>query len=53
VKIEEAVGQLKRVDPNGQLVRTAEDMSVEFGRPDNDKTETKGSHGANRKVNHN
>lgn len=33
VPIEKAIGQLKRVDPNGQLVFTAEQMGVEFGRP--------------------
>ncbi len=33
VPIEKAIGKLKRVDPNGQLVFTAEQMGIEFGRP--------------------
>jgi len=32
VKIEEAVGSFKAVDPDGQLVRTAEALGIEFGR---------------------
>ncbi len=32
VSIDEAVGQLKLVDPNGQMVRTAEQTGIEFGR---------------------
>lgn len=32
VKIEEAVGSFKSVDPDGQLVRTAEAIGIEFGR---------------------
>ncbi len=32
VRIEEAIGQLKLVDPAGQVVKTAECMGIEFGR---------------------
>jgi len=32
VRIEEAVGAFKAVDPDGQLVRTAEAIGIEFGR---------------------
>ena len=32
VKIEEAVGAFKAVDPDGQLVRTAEAIGISFGR---------------------
>lgn len=34
VSIDEAVGQLNLVDPDGQMVRTAEEIGIEFGRPD-------------------
>ncbi|MBM3326444.1 MAG: ATP-dependent 6-phosphofructokinase [Calditrichaeota bacterium] len=33
VEIERAVGQMKRVDPNGQIVTAAEALGTEFGRP--------------------
>ena len=32
VKIEEAVGSFKSVDPHGQLVQAAEAIGIEFGR---------------------
>jgi len=32
VSIEEAVGELNRVDPQGELIRTAEDLGVMVGR---------------------
>lgn len=38
VEIEKAVGQLKRVDPNGQEVLAAEKLGVEFGRPEPEKS---------------
>ncbi|HEX8847601.1 MAG TPA: ATP-dependent 6-phosphofructokinase [Pyrinomonadaceae bacterium] len=34
VPISEAVGSLKNVPPNGQLVRTARDTGISFGAPD-------------------
>ncbi len=37
VEIEEAVGKLKKVDPNGQLIRAAEQLGIEFGRPNGDE----------------
>lgn len=40
VEIEEAVGKLKLVDPNGQMVLAAEQIGIEFGRPE---TTVKGS----------
>ncbi len=36
VPIEEAVGQPKRVNPDGQMVTTAERMGIVFGRASND-----------------
>jgi 6-phosphofructokinase 1 len=33
VKIADAVGAFKAVDPHGQLVRTAEAIGIDFGRP--------------------
>jgi 6-phosphofructokinase 1 len=33
VTIDKALGQLKRVEPNGQMVYCAEQMGIEFGRP--------------------
>lgn len=41
VRIEDAVKQLKRVDPDSQLVRTAEAMGVEFGRADDSEDKPK------------
>ncbi len=41
VEIEKAVGQLKRVDPDGQIVKAAEALGVEFGRPNNVKPKSK------------
>jgi len=32
--IRTAIKKLKRVDPNGQMVKTAEALGIEFGRPD-------------------
>jgi len=32
VRIQEAVGAFKAVDPDGQLVRTAEAIGISFGR---------------------
>ena len=32
VPIEEAVGSLNRVDPNGELIRSAEDLGIMVGR---------------------
>jgi len=32
--IKTAIKKLKRVDPNGQMVKTAEALGIEFGRPD-------------------
>jgi 6-phosphofructokinase 1 len=32
VSIEEAVGELNLVDPQGELIRTAEDLGVMVGR---------------------
>lgn len=34
VEIEEAVGKLKLVDPNGQMVQAAEQLGIVFGRPE-------------------
>jgi len=34
VTIDEAVGKLKKVDPNGEMVRAIELLGVELGRPD-------------------
>ena len=38
VPIEEAVGKMKRVEPDGQIVHTAELVGIEFGRPDKNET---------------
>ena len=52
VPIEEAVGKMKRVEPDGQIVRTAELVGIEFGRPEknevkkNNKLEKKAAVGA-------
>ncbi|MFC2150247.1 6-phosphofructokinase [Calditrichota bacterium] len=43
VKIDEAVGQLKLVDPNGQGVKTAESVGIEFGRPDAEDDSSSGA----------
>ncbi|MBM3328161.1 MAG: ATP-dependent 6-phosphofructokinase [Calditrichaeota bacterium] len=39
VEIEKAIGQMKRVDPDGQVVLAAERLGTEFGRPDSNQSE--------------